>query len=175
MARTGHPGSPFEKWKGTKISIHISIQTWTTNCMLGKQKVEGGGQVVSRELRPQSKHKAGNVFQITFQFLWGCTSKLRFWEISLNPINNPRFWPVLVLMGVCFILIFGLFLGSGFSSLRSFPHSSVGRESACNAGDPSLIPGSGTSAGEGIGYPLQYSWASLVAQLVKNPPAMRET
>jgi len=78
-------------------------------------------------------------------------------------------------MGVCFILIFGLFLGSGFSSLRSFPHSSVGKESACNAGDPSLIPGSGTSAGEGIGYPLQYSWASLVAQLVKNPPAMRET
>ena len=44
--------------------------------------------------------------------------------------------------------------------------SSVGKESACNAGDPSLIPGSGRSAGEGIGCPLQYSWASLVAQLV---------
>ena len=54
-------------------------------------------------------------------------------------------------------------------------HRSVGKESACNAGDPGLIPGSGRSAGEGIGYPLQYSWASLVAQLVKNPPAMRET
>ena len=40
--------------------------------------------------------------------------------------------------------------------------SSVGKESACNAGDPSLIPGSGRSAGEGIGYPLQYSWSSLV-------------
>ena len=53
-----------------------------------------------------------------------------------------------------------------------FPDSSVGKESACNAGDPSLIPGSGRSPGEGIGYPLQYSWASLVAQLVKNPPAM---
>ena len=38
-----------------------------------------------------------------------------------------------------------------------------------------MIPGSGRSAGEEIGYPLQYSWASLVAQLVKNPPAMRET
>ena len=48
-------------------------------------------------------------------------------------------------------------------------------ESACNAGDPTLIPGLGRSAGEGIGYPLQYSWASLVAQLVKNPPAMWET
>ena len=49
-----------------------------------------------------------------------------------------------------------------------FPDSSVGKESTCNAGDPGLIPGLGRSAGEGIGYPLQYSWASLVAQLVKN-------
>ena len=56
-----------------------------------------------------------------------------------------------------------------------FPDSSVGKESACNAGDPSLVPGSGTSTAEGIGYPLQYSWASLVAQLVKNPPAMWAT
>ena len=48
--------------------------------------------------------------------------------------------------------------------------SSVGKESTCNAGGPGLIPGSGRSAGEGIGYPLQYSWASLVALLVKNPP-----
>ena len=53
--------------------------------------------------------------------------------------------------------------------------SSAGKESACNAGDPGSIPGSGRSAGEGIGYPLQYSWASLVAQLVKNLPAMQET
>ena len=56
-----------------------------------------------------------------------------------------------------------------------FPHSSVAKESTCNAGDPGLIPGSGRSAIEGIGYPLQYSWASLVAQLVKNPPAIWET
>ena len=47
--------------------------------------------------------------------------------------------------------------------------------SSHKAGDPSSVPGSGGSAGEGIGYPLQYSWASLVAQLVKNPPAMQET
>ena len=52
---------------------------------------------------------------------------------------------------------------------------SVSKESACNAGDPGAIPGSGGSAGEGIGYPLQHSWASLVAQLKKNPPAMQET
>ena len=57
----------------------------------------------------------------------------------------------------------------------SFPHSSVGKEFTCNAGDPGLIPGSGRSTGEGMGYPLQYSWASLVAQLVKNLPAVWET
>ena len=54
-------------------------------------------------------------------------------------------------------------------------NSSVGKESACNAGDPDSIPGSGRSTGEGIDYPLQYSWASLMAQLVKNPPAMQDT
>ena len=56
-----------------------------------------------------------------------------------------------------------------------FPGGSAGKESACNAGDPSSIPGSGRFSGEGIGYPLQYSWASLVAELVKNLPAMWET
>ena len=60
-------------------------------------------------------------------------------------------------------------------SINGFPDSSIGKESACKAGDPGLIPGSGRSAGEGIGYPLQYSWASLVAQLVKNSPGMWET
>ena len=59
--------------------------------------------------------------------------------------------------------------------LRGFPDSSVGKESTCNAGDPGSVPGSGRSSGEGIDYPLQYSWASLVAQLVKSPPVMWET
>jgi len=53
-----------------------------------------------------------------------------------------------------------------------FPDSSTGKKSTCNAGDSSLIPGSGRSPGEGIGYPLQYSWASLVAQMVKNQSAI---
>ena len=53
--------------------------------------------------------------------------------------------------------------------------SSSGKESTCNAGDPGSIPGPGRSTGEGIDYPLQYSWAPLVAQLAKNPPAMRQT
>ena len=61
------------------------------------------------------------------------------------------------------------------NSTRGFPGSSVGKESTCNAGDLDLIPGLGRSPGEGKGYLLQCSWASLVAQLVKNPPAMWET
>ena len=56
-----------------------------------------------------------------------------------------------------------------------FPGSSAGKESSCNARNSCLIPGLGRSPGEGIGHPLQYSWASLVAQIVKNPPAMQET
>ena len=56
-----------------------------------------------------------------------------------------------------------------------FPGGSAGKESACNARDPSVIPGLGRYTGEGIGYPFQYSWASPVAQVVKNQPAMWET
>ena len=63
----------------------------------------------------------------------------------------------------------------GLYKQQGFPDSSVGKESACNAGDSGSNPGLGRSAGEVIGYPLQYSWASLVAQLAKNPPAMQET
>ena len=55
-----------------------------------------------------------------------------------------------------------------------FPGSSAGKESSCKAGDPDSVPGSGRSPGKGVGYPLQYSWASLGAQTVKNPPAMPE-
>ena len=61
------------------------------------------------------------------------------------------------------------------SPSMAFPGSSAGKKSTCNAGDPGSIPGSGKSAGEEISYPLQYSWVSLVAQLVKNLPAMQET
>ena len=60
------------------------------------------------------------------------------------------------------------------SRAQPAPGGSAGKEPACHAGDPGSIPGSGRSPGKGIGYPL-HSWASLVAQLVKNPPAMRET
>ena len=60
-------------------------------------------------------------------------------------------------------------------SCYDFPCGSAGKKSACNAGNPGSIPGLGRSAGEGIGYTLQYSWASLVATLLKNLPAMWDT
>ena len=66
-------------------------------------------------------------------------------------------------------------VGSVNRNTTHFPVSSVGKESACNTGDPGSIPGSGRSTGERIGYLPQYSLASLVAQLVKNLPTMRET
>ena len=72
------------------------------------------------------------------------------------------FWPLTL-----FFYFIPVFLGS--------PCSSAGKESACNAGDLDSTPGLGKSPGEGKGYPLQYFWASLVAQLVKNLPAMQET
>ena len=73
----------------------------------------------------------------------------------------------------CFLLVSLFNIQSSATFGEGFPDSSVGEESAYNAGDSSLIPGSGRSSGEGIGYPLQYSWASLVAQLVKNPQCGR--
>ena len=83
-----------------------------------------------------------------------------------HPVDNtllpkPHFW-----RASCSLTLF---------SEDGFPDSSVGKESTCNVRDPGSIPGSGRSPGEGIDYPLQYSWASLVAQLVKNPPTMWET
>ena len=85
-----------------------------------------------------------------------CPMKFLF---SLSEINS-YLQPLIIQKVSCFIFIFD---------------SSVGKESTCSSRDPSSIPGSGRSTVEGIGYPLQYSWASLVAQLVKNLPAMQGT
>ena len=57
----------------------------------------------------------------------------------------------------------------------ALPGGSDSKEPACNAGDSGFITGQGRSPGEGIGYPLQYSWASLLTQMVKNLPAIQET
>ena len=59
--------------------------------------------------------------------------------------------------------------------VMGFPEISAGKESICSTGDSGSIPGSGRSTREGISYPLQYSWTSPVAPLIKNPPAMQET
>ena len=64
---------------------------------------------------------------------------------------------------------------SFYICIYNFPGSSAGKESICNAGDPGLIPGSGRSPGEEVGYLLHYSWASLMAQIVKNLLAVWET
>ena len=63
----------------------------------------------------------------------------------------------------------------GSLRFQGFPDNSAGKESTCKAGDPGSIPGSGSSAGEGIGYSLQYSWTFLMVKLVKNLPAVWET
>ena len=68
-----------------------------------------------------------------------------------------------------------MFICRAPSREKGFPDSLVGKQPTYNTGDPSSVPGSGRSTGKGIGYPLHYSWASLVAQLVKNPPSMKET
>ena len=70
---------------------------------------------------------------------------------------------------------FSVWFGGNCHYSQGFSDSSVGKETACNAEDPSSIPGLGRSLGEGIDYPLHYSWVSLGAQLVKKPPAMWET
>ena len=81
---------------------------------------------------------------------------------------------VLIIFCLRILCISSNFLMQGLY-LIGFPGSSAVKESACDAEDPSLIPGLGSFPGEGIGYPFQYSWASMVAQTVKNPPAIRET
>ena len=100
---------------------------------------------------------------------------------SLGDFPDPRFEPVSLespALAVGFFTTVPRGKPTGFKQLGTkmfFPDSSVGKESTRNAGDSGLIPGLGRSAEEGTGYSLQYSWASLVAQLVKNPPAKQET
>ena len=81
----------------------------------------------------------------------------------------PSTHPFIILQGIHLLIFTESYCYLGI------PWWHDGKESTCNAGDSGSIPGSGRSLGVGIGYPLQYSWASLVAQTVKNPPAMRET
>ena len=79
-------------------------------------------------------------------------------DLKIKTVTRDKEGPYIMIKG-----------SSGFSD------SSAGKESTCKAEEPSSIPGSGRSAGKGIGYPVQYSWAYLVAQMVKNLPAMQKT
>ena len=94
-----------------------------------------------------------------------CTSYAGMWNVFKLRNNGPRNSPA----------VLSSFTWVTLTLKLSFPGSSVSKESVWNAGDLSSIPGSGRSAGEGIGYPLQYSCASLVAQMVKKPPALQDT
>ena len=102
------------------------------------------------------------------------------WEISEFPGASPCLWGLETRLGLASCVCAGV-MGAhwGYRSCLVRWHcvlcGSVGQESACSAGDPSSIPGSGRSAGEGIGYPLQHSCAFLVDQLLNNLPAMGET
>ena len=95
-----------------------------------------------------------------------CSKALYIWPPILLP-QVPFLW--------CYMFLSFFYTPFWFKGTLGFPHSSAGKESTCNAGDPGSIPGSGRSPGEGIGYPLQYSWASLWLSCLKNPPAMWET
>ena len=82
-------------------------------------------------------------------------------------------WRIPMSKGALWAIVYGTSKSwARLSDFWGFPGSSAGKESTCNAGDPDSILGSKSSPGEGIGYPRQYSWASLVAQTVKNLPAM---
>ena len=88
----------------------------------------------------------------------------KYWSFSFSIIPSKEI-----------ILISCLQTWFSVITINYIPDSSVGKESTCTAGDPTWIPGLGWSFWGGVGYPLHYSWASLVAQLVKNLPAMWET
>ena len=105
--------------------------------------------------------------QLHFHFSLSCIGEGNGNPLQCSCLENPRdggaWWAAVSGVAQSRTLLKRL----RSSSSKGFPDSSVGKESACNAGDPRSIPGSGRSTGEGIGYPLQYCRASLVAQLIK--------
>ena len=91
-----------------------------------------------------------------------------FFHIITPCCPQDSWWVSFVLWLLVFLLLVHLCRHLGF------PGSSAGIESACNAWDPGLIPGLWRFPGEHMSYPLQYSLAFLIAQSLKDPPAMRD-
>ena len=118
---------------------------------------------------------------------WFCFKKnnpnTSHWHLPSELLQRPPIlvslfifmWPGVRRLVVISSLGSSSLIWKSFWDSKHFPGSSAGKEATCNAGDPGSTPGSGRYPGEGVGYPLQYSRASLVAQMVKNPPAVRET
>ena len=106
--------------------------------------------------------------RLHFHFSLSCIGEGNGNPLQCSCLENPRDG------GAWWAAVYGV--AQSRTRLKRLSNSnSVGKESAYNAGDPGWIPRLGRAPGEGIGYPLLYSWASLVAQLVKYPPAMQET
>ena len=119
-----------------------------------------------------NKHQVPNTVLPEYSTFWVSLRFFTFPSVSIPPVLVWAFkHPHLKFHNE----LLPLEVNESSKSFLGFLDSSFGKESACNAGDPGLIPGSGSSFGEGISYPLQYSWASLVAHTVKNPPVMWET
>ena len=150
---------PFRKpFQGMKLSFWNNVKQWNIEFLL--TSLESWLRVYVSVLTDRNLFFSLSLVQSLSHVWLFATPWTAVCQTSLSISNS---WSLLKLMPI------------GWWYRPTIPDSSVGKESACNAGDPGLIPGPGRSSGEGIGYPFQYSWASLVAQLVKNLPAMRET
>ena len=152
---------------------------------------EGPGQNKSSKKKEKSALK--RIYLVSESFFLNNNKKKESWIKEMWPLigegngnwlqysclGNPRdggaWWAAIYGVTQSRTRLKRLSSSSSSSPWLGFCDSSVDKASTCNAGDPGSIPGLRTSAGEGIGYPLQYSWASLVAHQVKNLPARRET
>ena len=144
--------------------ISQALEHRLSSCGARAYLLLGVWDLLRQGIKPVSTELAGGFFN--------------YWATREAPVHLLRFENIYLRTS---LVVQGLGLPLPMQGVRVWslaegcPHSSVGKDSACNAGDPGSIPGSGRSAGKGLAYPLQYSWASLVAQLVKNPPAVQET
>ena len=123
-------------------------------------------------------HKKTSASSTTWKTLTVCITRkcgkyLKRQQYQTTLPVSSEIWGQAAAVGTAHATVYFFKIGKEY--FKGFPDTSTGKESSCNEGEPGSIPGFGISSGEGIGYPLQYSWVSLVAQTVKDPPAMQET